>query len=51
MFEGPTEPQLDQRMYSIDLGDLGTHDLFLVPVAASSDTRKYEAVFTRLGDG
>lgn len=49
LFEGPGEPRLDQRMYSMQIGDLGTHNLFLVPVGASPEIREYEAIFTRVG--
>lgn len=50
LFRGPDEPQLSQGTYVMDLDDLGTQSLFLVPVDRSEDGFVYEAVFTRLDD-
>ena len=51
LFKGPADPLLDQQIYEMDLGPLGSHPLFLVPVMEESNGYVYEAVFTRLADG
>jgi len=45
-FRGPKEQPLEQGLYDLDHGDLGSHELFLVPVAEDDEGRYYEAVFT-----
>ncbi len=48
VFKGPRDPRLDQRIYDLEHGGLGTLPLFLVPIAERPDGYLYEAVFTRL---
>ena len=46
LFAGPVSPVLDQRMYSLHHPDLGSIELFLVPVGPGPDGRmRYESVF------
>jgi hypothetical protein len=44
-FEAPPEPALPQRIYRLVHAQLGSLDLFLVPVARSATGLHYEAVF------
>jgi hypothetical protein len=44
-FEGPAEPHLPQRTYTLAHERMGTHDIFIVPVARSADGFRYQAVF------
>jgi hypothetical protein len=44
-FAGPAEPFLPQRTWPVSHPDLGTHEIFLVPVGRSEDGFEYEAVF------
>ena len=48
VFHGPQQPFLVQRMYRIEHDEMGTLDLFLVPIGRDEDGFKYEAVFNRL---
>jgi hypothetical protein len=48
VFRGPTEPALEQAIYSLDHAELGDLTLFLVPIGADDTGRTYEAVFNRL---
>ena len=48
VFRGPTEPALEQAIYSLAHTELGGLTLFLVPIAADDTGRTYEAVFNRL---
>lgn len=45
-FEGPSEPVLPQQIYTLDNDELGSIELFLVPVASDDQGTEYEAVFT-----
>lgn len=45
-FHGPREPLLPQQIYRLENAELGTMDLFLVPVARDDEGVTYEAVFT-----
>jgi len=45
-FDGPAEPILPQSIYRLENAELGTLDLFLVPVAGDEEGVTYEAVFT-----
>jgi hypothetical protein len=45
VFRGPRELALPQRIYRIEHDDLGSFELFLVPIAADRDGRRYEAIF------
>ena len=42
VFRGPDEPLLPQGIYRVEHPEIGTFDLFLVPIAPAT----YEAVFT-----
>ena len=46
LFRGPQEPLLRQMSYPLSHPDLGTLDIFLVPVSAGPEGTCYEAVFT-----
>jgi hypothetical protein len=46
VFRGPPEPVLAQAIYALAHGELGTLEIFIVPVARSAETVSYEAVFT-----
>jgi hypothetical protein len=46
VFLGPREPVLPQRIYRLEHDELGTLDLFLVPIARGDAGVRYEAVFT-----
>lgn len=45
-FLGPVDPVLPQRIYAIRHADLGSFELFIVPVARDGNGTSYEAVFT-----
>lgn len=44
-FTGPPEPFLDQRTYRLTNDATGPVDVFVVPVARTTDGFRYEAVF------
>jgi hypothetical protein len=46
VFLGPRDPVLPQRIYRLDHEELGTLDLFLVPIGRDEEGVRYEAVFT-----
>lgn len=46
LFRGPAEPVLPQRIYRLENDELGSLEIFLVPVASDAEATKYEAVFT-----
>ena len=46
IFRGPAEPVLPQRIYQVSHEELGTLDLFLVPVGQGKKGVQYEALFT-----
>ena len=46
VFLGPRDPVLPQRIYRLEHGELGTLDLFLVPIGRDEAGVRYEAVFT-----
>ncbi|MGD0089791.1 MAG: hypothetical protein ABSE73_07710 [Planctomycetota bacterium] len=48
VFKGPSDPLLPQRTYSMAHSQIGTFELFLVPVGKQEDGVRYEAVFNRL---
>ena len=48
LFRGPLERPFSQGTYRIEHSDLGTVDLFLVPVGREGDGMRYEAVFNNL---
>lgn len=45
IFKGPAEPLLAQGTYPLENEELGTLELFLVPVASDDQGTEYEAVF------
>ena len=45
-FHGPREPVLPQQIYHLENAEMGTLDLFLVPIARNEEGMIYEAVFT-----
>ena len=45
LFRGPVDPFLPQRTYRLEHGELGTLDVFLVPIGPDSEGMRYEAVF------
>lgn len=46
LFQGPGQPMLAQRIYRMMQTQLGSMDIFLVPVGRDSGSIQYEAVFT-----
>jgi hypothetical protein len=44
-FRGPREPVLPQGTYAFAHEELGTVEIFVVPVASNEDGTTYEAVF------
>jgi hypothetical protein len=44
-FDGPADPFLPQRTYSVEHARMGTFDLFIVPIARQQQVCRYEAVF------
>lgn len=46
VFRGPAEPILPQRIYRVEHEELGSLDLFLVPLGPDKVGVRYEAVFT-----
>lgn len=45
VFEGPLDQPIEQATHALTHPELGTGDLFVVPVGASATVRSYEAVF------
>jgi len=46
VFRGPSEPMLPQRIYRFDHDELGTLEIFIVPIGADEAGVRYEVVFT-----
>ena len=46
VFRGPMEPVLPQQIYSLECEEIGSLDLFLVPIGPDKTGMQYEAVFT-----
>lgn len=46
LFHGPPTPVWPQRTYQVSHPELGTFDLFLVPLGPEGEAMRYEAVFT-----
>jgi hypothetical protein len=44
-FDGPADPSLPQRAYKVEHEQMGTFDLFIVPLARQKQGCRYEAVF------
>ena len=45
LFRGPTEHRLEQATYPLEHPQLGTVEIFMVPVGVSGSGLEYEAVF------
>ena len=48
VFRGPLDQALEQRTYKIKHPQMGTFDLFLVPIRKAQDGLYYEACFARI---
>jgi hypothetical protein len=48
IFHIPVKQPIPQRTYLIEHADIGTLDIFIVPVAAAENGFHYEAVFNRM---
>lgn len=46
VFKGPKDRPLEQGLVRLEHDEVGSHDLFLVPVSEDEEGRYYEAVFT-----
>lgn len=46
VFRGPLDAFIEQRICKVEHGELGTMELFLVPIGPDDEGMKYEAVFT-----
>ena len=46
VFRGPVEPLLPQRIYRLAHPEVGSHEIFLVPIARKAQGLEYEAIFT-----
>lgn len=46
VFRGPGEPLLPQRIYRLAHPEVGSHDIFLVPIGRKPEGVEYEAIFT-----
>ncbi|MDQ4070654.1 MAG: hypothetical protein M3203_14455 [Actinomycetota bacterium] len=46
VFRGPAGVVLPQRIYRVHHPDLGSLDIFLVPIGPDSTGMRYEAIFT-----
>ena len=47
VFMGPLDRCLPQQMYSFEHDQLGTFDLFIVPIGRDAEGFQYEAIFNR----
>jgi hypothetical protein len=47
VFRGPHNPQLMQSIYKIEHDEIGTFDLFIVPIGRDQNGMYYEAIFNR----
>jgi hypothetical protein len=45
VFRGPLEPVLPQRTYRFEHGELGSFELFIVPIGPDEAGMQYQAVF------
>ena len=46
LFLGPPRPVLPQRMYNFDFGELGSLEIFIVPIGPDGSRMRYQAVFS-----
>lgn len=51
VFSGPQSEPLEQDTYTIEHGELGEFDLFIVPIGPAGETAQYEAIFNRAVPG
>jgi hypothetical protein len=51
LFRGPLERGVRQGSYSFEHDELGTFDLFIVPISRQEDGLVYEAAFNRIKKG
>lgn len=47
LFRAGGQEVVDQQTFDVELAELGTHPIFLVPIAVNDDGVSYEAVFSR----
>lgn len=45
LFRGPKAPVLPQRIYQFDFEDLGSVEIFIVPIGPDDSGMRYEAIF------
>ncbi len=45
IFVGPAQPLLPQRIYPLEHPDLGSFEIFLVPIGLADGELRYQAVF------
>lgn len=46
VFRGPSEPLLEQAIHRLGHTELGTLEIFIVPIACDAGAARYEAVFS-----
>ena len=46
LFQGPKEPILPQQIYRLEHPQMGTLEVFLVPIGPNPKGQRYELVFT-----
>lgn len=46
VFRGPAEPALSQGIRRLEHDELGTTEIFIVPIALEADGLRYQAVFS-----
>lgn len=44
-FQGPAEPYLPQKVYPFEHAEMGSFEMFLVPIAKNDEGFRYESVF------
>jgi hypothetical protein len=44
-FQGPAEPSLPQKLYAFQHAEMGSFEMFLVPIAKNEAGFRYESVF------
>ena len=45
IFRGPLDPSLPQRIYPMEHEQMGTLELFLVPIGPDAEGMRYQAIF------
>lgn len=46
VFQGPKEPLLPQQIYRLEHPEMGTLEVFLVPIGPNTKGQRYELVFS-----